>query len=164
MKLTLTYGSKCRENKAILKHFYTKTDSLNKICLIFYLFYNEQSSKKMLVDDRHNQMMSSSQLLVDIPTKRYINELARLHLWFVWSVNNLWWKDVFYHFLKNIAVNNSFFPYFEKGFMHILTERFVWKSSNIFTLFNKISADHWLQCKFQGTIYLYNKPLEWYQE
>lgn len=57
MKLNLTYGSKCPENKAILKHFYTKTDALNKKCLIFYLFYNEQSSKKMLVDDRHNQMM-----------------------------------------------------------------------------------------------------------
>lgn len=57
MKITLTYGSKCSENKYVYKHLNTITDALNKKCLIFYLFYNEQSTKKMLVDDRHNQMM-----------------------------------------------------------------------------------------------------------
>lgn len=30
MKLTLTYGSKQSENKAVYKHFNTKTDALNK--------------------------------------------------------------------------------------------------------------------------------------
>lgn len=111
---------------------------------------------------------SSFQLLVDIPSKRYINKQASLHLRLFWSVNLLWRKDEFYHFLQKYCGKWFILSHIlkKKGFMHIFTKRFVWKSSNIHLLHysTKKALIIDFNVNFKGTIYLYDKPSEWYQE